>query len=75
MNKEMYLEILCYHLLPYARGLYGNDGILHQDNDAKHTSIVCRSFLEREDVLWVTIYVIIQIYHLLHITTIKNSFS
>ena len=52
----MYLKILCDHLLPFATGKYGDDWILHQDNDPKHTSRYCRGFLERENLLWVHLF-------------------
>jgi hypothetical protein len=54
MNKEMYLEILNDQLIPFAEGRYGSDWVLHQDNDPKHTSQLCRNFLHDEKVLWVS---------------------
>ena len=50
----MYLNILTNHLLPFANGQYEEGRwVLHQDNDPKHTSRLCRGFLEREQVVWV----------------------
>jgi hypothetical protein len=54
MNKEMYLEILVDQLIPFAEGRFGSDWVLHQDNDPKHTSQLCRNFLHDEKVLWVS---------------------
>jgi hypothetical protein len=50
----MYLEILIDNLLPFAIGRYENNWILHQDNDPKHTSRLCREFLNSEEVIWVS---------------------
>ena len=33
MDKKVYVEILANYLKPKARELYGNNWILHQDND------------------------------------------
>ena len=50
----MYLNIITNHLLPFANGQYEEGRwVLHQDNDPKHTSRLCRGFLEREQVVWV----------------------
>ena len=58
MNQNVYLDILTSHLLPFANGQYeGGEWILHQDNDPKHKSALCRGFLERELVLWVNVMV------------------
>jgi hypothetical protein len=54
MNQQMYLDILTNHLLLFANGQYEDgQGVLHQDNIPKHTSRLCRGFLERERVFWV----------------------
>jgi hypothetical protein len=54
MNQNMYLDILTNHLLPFGNSQYEEgDWILHQDNDPKHASGLCRGFLQRERVLWV----------------------
>ena len=53
MNKEMYCEILCDYLLPFAYSRYGNNWFLHQDNDPKHTSAFCRFFIQSQNILWV----------------------
>ena len=57
MNQQMYLDILTNHLLLFANGQY-EDGhwVFHQDNNPKHTSRLCRGFLERERVLCVKVF-------------------
>ena len=53
LNQRSYLQIIIDTLLPWAIGRFGADWILHQDNDPKHTSRLCREFLIFERVLWV----------------------
>jgi hypothetical protein len=50
----MYCEILYEDFLPNAWAKYGNSFFIHQDNDPKHTSGYCRSFLDAHNVLWVS---------------------
>ena len=52
MNQFNYLEILAKYFLPFAISRFGDNFILHQDNDPKHTSHICRDFLENNSVLW-----------------------
>ena len=54
MNKEMYLEIIAGFLVPYCAEHFNiTDAILHQDNDPKHTSIICRESLETIGINWI----------------------
>ena len=53
MTAEVYIDIMTHYFVPTARKLYGRNWYLHQDNDAKHTSGLARSFLEFSNVIWV----------------------
>lgn len=55
MNKEIYEDIIYRYLLPYAGANYSADAdvVVHQDNDSKHTSYLCKKALERINVKWV----------------------
>lgn len=48
MNKEIYEDIIYRYLLPYVSEHHTPDNVvIHQDNDSKHTSHVCKKALER----------------------------
>ena len=53
MDSELYREILGEYLMPFVALKYGFDVRLHQDNDPKHRSELCTSFLEENDIEWV----------------------
>jgi hypothetical protein len=53
MTEEVYVEIMSKYLLPKAKSLYGDNWILHQDNDPKHTSSLAREFLRTSEIIWV----------------------
>ena len=54
MNCVLYLEILADFLLPFmAKHFNVTDGVLHQDNDPKHTSRLCTNFLENSGINWI----------------------
>jgi hypothetical protein len=54
MNKEMYLEIIANFLVPYCAEHFNvTDAILHQDNDPKHTSVICREALNNIGINWI----------------------
>ena len=57
MNQEVFLEILALHLVPFGLNKYGNNWILHQDNDSKHTSYRCRCFLAQNRINWVNNFI------------------
>ena len=49
MRKEEYHSILVHHAMPSGKRLYGNEKwIFQQDNDPKHSSKLCKSYLERK---------------------------
>ena len=53
MTQEVYCELLYEDFLPISYAKYGNFFLIHQDNDPKHYSNYCRSFLRAHNVLWV----------------------
>lgn len=54
MDAKLYREILFDYLFPFIAEKYDFNIKLHQDNDPKHTSKLCRAFLSDNDILWVT---------------------
>lgn len=54
MDQYLYLEILANFLVPFLAANYSlYNGILHQDNDPKHTSKKCIEFLNESGVKWI----------------------
>jgi hypothetical protein len=49
MRKEDYHSILQRHAIPSGLTLFGRGFTLQQDNDPKHTSILCRTYLQRKE--------------------------
>ena len=45
MDGEGYKQILIEYLIPFAKNMYGNDAILHQDNASTHRAGQCRDLL------------------------------
>ncbi|RNA29670.1 TE: Transposable element Tcb1 [Brachionus plicatilis] len=50
MNAELYCEILAKYFLPFGAHKYNYFFKLHQDNDPKHTTSLCTSYLTENDV-------------------------
>ena len=54
MNSEIYMEILSDFLLPFMAAHFNiTEGVLHQDNDPKHTSRLCKDFLVNSGISWI----------------------
>lgn len=49
LNKEGYLNILQQNAIPSGKRLVGRGFILQQDNDPKHSSKLCRGFVNEEE--------------------------
>ncbi|RNA34269.1 hypothetical protein BpHYR1_022127 [Brachionus plicatilis] len=52
MNAELYCEILAKYLLLFEAHKYNYFFKLYQNNDPKHTSSLCTSYLTENDVFW-----------------------
>jgi len=48
MKKEEYHSILVRHAIPSGKRLFGSAWIFQQDNDPKHTSKMCKSYIEKK---------------------------
>ena len=54
MDATLYNEILNSFLFPYCAANFDiNDIVLHQDNDPKHTSKLCKGTLDRLGIKWI----------------------
>jgi transposase len=49
MKKEDYHSILQRHAIPSGLRLYGEGFVMQQDNDPKHTSLLCRNYLKSKE--------------------------
>ena len=49
MKKEDYHLILQRHAVPSGLNLYGEGFVMQQDNDPKHTSLLCRRYLQSKE--------------------------
>lgn len=49
MKKEQYKNILVRHAIPSGLREIGRGFVFQQDNDPKHTSKICRNYLERKE--------------------------
>jgi len=52
LNRFGYKEIILKYLYPFILDKYDGNCILHQDNDCKHNSALCRGILERYGINW-----------------------
>lgn len=49
MKKEQYLQILKDHAVPSGLRLVGKKFIFQQDNDPKHTSKICKGYMQEQE--------------------------
>lgn len=56
MDAELYSEILCNNLIPDIATVFNriSDVIIHQDNDPKHSSRICKRVLKDNGIFWVS---------------------
>ena len=52
IDRFGYKEIILRYLYPIILEKYDGRCILHQDNDGKHSSYLCRAILERYNIMW-----------------------
>ena len=45
MDGNGYKQILTEYLIPFAKAMYGNDALLHQDNASTHRAQKCTEIL------------------------------
>ena len=50
MKKEDYKKILIRHAVPCGLRYIGRGFVFQQDNDPKHTSRLCRGYLENKEI-------------------------
>ena len=53
MDANLYSIIIKKFVLPFAAAEYDFDCTIHQDNDPKHNSLLCRNLLERFNIEWI----------------------
>jgi transposase len=53
MDALLYREIMADYLLPFMAQKYNMDCYLHQDNDPKHTSKICKKFIIENGIKWI----------------------
>ena len=54
MDALLYRDILVFDFFPFMAAKFNFDCILHQDNDGKHASNLCKAILKDNDINWVT---------------------
>ncbi|CAF0988238.1 unnamed protein product [Brachionus calyciflorus] len=51
--SNLYRQILSDYLIPFGELKFDSDFKLHQDNDPKHSSVLCKSFLALNEINWI----------------------
>lgn len=54
MDRFLYRQILIHQMRPSGRELIGENFVLAQDNDPKHTSRICRNYLNNQGIQFIT---------------------
>ena len=55
MDQYLYRDILVFDFFPFMAGAYNDfDCYLHQDNDGKHASKLCKQVLSDYNIKWVS---------------------
>ena len=71
MDSYFYENIIYNNLLPYVAEYIGDGDKLHQDNDTKHSSLLCKRALENIRVDWVRKTFIIYFLHIYLCSVVK----
>ena len=53
LNKELYKVIIEEYLFPYTVDNFDDNHFIHQDNDPKHSSKLCKTCFEDLNLNWV----------------------
>lgn len=53
MDALLYNEIIETFFVPFTAANYGFYSFVHQDNDSKHKSNLCRNTLDNYNLIWV----------------------
>ena len=53
MDAALYRDILVFDFFPFMAAKYNFDCVLHQDNDGKHASKLCKAVLTENNINWV----------------------
>lgn len=53
MDGPLYRDILAFDFFPFMAAKFDFDCILHQDNDSKHGSKLCKAILKDNNIKWV----------------------
>jgi len=49
LKSEQYKSILVHHAVPIGLALIGQNFVFQQDNDPKHTSKICKTYLDKKE--------------------------
>ena len=55
LNGRGYFGILANHLIPFAKSVYGEGAILHQDNSSIHRERECVNLLNQNHLTWISL--------------------
>jgi ubiquitin-protein ligase len=58
MDSKLYRELLVNSVFPLAAKGFNFNCSIHQDNDSKHSSQICKQILDDFNIEWVLIYII-----------------
>ena len=49
LNETGYHSILQHHMIPFGTWLVGQEFVVMQDNDPKHTNKLCQRYIKRKE--------------------------
>lgn len=53
MDSELYKQIIEDYMFSFIASKYNYTAVIHQDNDTKHSSLICRDALNNLGLIWV----------------------